>query len=134
MKVRKKRTRLAFGDKHLESYRKLGDALGRISNTDQFMIALAWGFKHGTRVEQFKRSDTGPRVEYLQPEHLAIIAAIQLAEEGSPEALCAPEDGFDIAEQYAEGGILLLETAMDEPGDFAQMLAAEVKGEVDGLA
>ena len=134
MTARKQRTRLAFGEKHLESYRRLGDAFGKISNTEQFMIALSWGFKHGTRVEEFKRSDTGPRTEYLQPEHLAIIAAIHLAETGRPDALCSAEDGFDIAEQYAEGGILLLETAMDEPGDFAKMLAGEVKSEVDGLA
>ena len=124
---------LAFGEKHVETYRKLGEALGKIANRDQFLLAMCLGFRNGTKVESFKRSNNGLRVEYLQPEDLAMMAAIQLAESEDPATLSDPDKGFTLAEQYAEGGILLLEKMMEEPGDFTRAIAGEVKSELDRL-
>lgn len=127
------RRMLAFGEKHLEAYKQLGDKLGRIANRDQFLLAMCWGFRNGTRVEEFKRSATGFRLEYMKPQDEALLAAIQYSESGSLDAVVDLEARYMIAEQYAEGGILLLATMMDSTGDFNQTLAAEIKSELDTL-
>jgi len=128
-----KRTLLAFGEKNLDAYRKMGETLGRITNRDQFLLAMSWGYRHGMRVEEFKRSNTGPRLEYLKPEDNALMAAIQLAVAGDAEALKDIEQRHMLAEQYAEGGILLLQQMMEEPGDFARSLAGEIRAELAKL-
>ena len=94
---------------------------------------MCWGFRNGTRVEEFKRSNTGFRLEYMKPQDEALLAAIQYSESGSLDAVVDLEARYMIAEQYAEGGILLLATMMDSTGDFNQALAAEIKSELDTL-
>ena len=131
--VATKRAFLAFGEKHVDTYKKLGETLGKITNRDQFLLAMSWGFRTGTKSEDFKRSNNGPRVEYLKDEDLALMAAIHFAESGNPDDLVDIGTQFSIAEQYAEGGILLLEKMMEEPGDFSRALAGEVKSELDKL-
>ena len=128
-----KRTFLAFGEKKLDSYKKLGETLGKIANRDQFMLAVSWGYRMGTRVEEFKRSGTGVRLEYLKKEDEALLASIQLEVTGDPESLKDVEQRHSIAEQYAEGGILLLGEMMDRPGDFAVTLAGEVRSQLGKL-
>jgi hypothetical protein len=127
------RRMLAFGEKHLDAYKQLGDKLGKIANRDQFMIAMCWGFRNGTRAQEFKRSNTGLRIEYMKPEDEAILAAIQYYEAGDTDALADEEGRYMLAEQYAEGGIMLLADMMDQAGDFNQALAAEIKSELDKL-
>ena len=128
------RRMLAFGEKHLDTYKLLGEKLGKVANRDQFLLALCWGFRNGTRVEDFKSSNTGLRLEYMKPQDEALLAAIQYHESGDPDTLTDLEARYMIAEQYAEGGILLLADMMDEPGSFNQALAGEVKAELDRLA
>jgi len=44
-----------------------------------------------------------------------------------PEALGDIEQRLDLAEQYADGGLMLLEKLMDEQGEFRRAFAGEVK-------
>lgn len=127
------RRMLAFGEKNLDTYRHLGEKLGKIANRDQFLLAMCWGFRNSTRVEDFKRSNTGFRLEYMKPQDEALLAAIQYHESGSLEAVVDLEARYMIAEQYAEGGILLLAGMMDSAGNFTQALAGEIKSELDKL-
>ena len=129
-----KHTYLAFGEKHADTYKKLGELLGKLTNRDQFLLALSWGFQSGTNVEDFKRSGNGVRVDYLKDEDRALISAIHLAETCEPESLSDVDAGFTLAEQYAEGGILLLAQVMEEHGDFSRKLSGQVKSQLDALA
>ena len=124
---------LSFGEKHLDAYKQLGEKLGKIANRDQFMIAMCWGFRNGTKAQDFKRSNTGLRIEYMKPEDEAILAAIQYHEAGDTDHLADEEGRYMLAEQFAEGGIMLLADMMDQAGDFNQALAAEIKSELDKL-
>ncbi|NLO26848.1 MAG: hypothetical protein GX113_01500 [Actinobacteria bacterium] len=135
--VASKRTQLDFGEKSLEYYqhlkRELGGLPGRdLTNRELFLIAMAWGYHNEMRVEEFKHSATGVRLEYLKDEDYAIMAAIQYATTEDTETLLDMEQRLTIAEQYAEGGILLLAQMMDEPGEFARSFAADIK-ELAGL-
>lgn len=133
-----KRTYLVFGEKNLDHYKQLGRELGglgkELMNRDVFLIAMSWGYRYGTKVDEFKKSATGVRLEFLKDEDLALMAAVQLKTTGDPESLKDVEQRFDLAEQYAEGGILLLAKMMEEPGDFAKTFAAEIKQQSASLA
>lgn len=130
--VASKRTQVDFGDKTLPSYQQLKRELGGLpgkdlSNRELFLIAMTWGYHNNMRVEEFKHSATGVRLEYFKDEDYALMAAIQYAATDDPESLLDLEQRLDIAEQYAEGGMLLLAGKMDSPGDFARAFAAEIK-------
>lgn len=127
------RTLLAVGEKSLDTFGRLKKELGGLNNKQAFFVALGWGFRHGTKPEDFKRSNTGVRLEYLEGQDEAILAAVHLSETGDTSTLMDIEQRLDLAEQYAEGGLLLLAEMLDEPGEFARAFAAEIKAQVDEL-
>lgn len=127
-----KRTLLAFGEDSLDTYKRLGKALG-ITNRSLFLIAMAWGSGSGLWSEDFKRSNTGPRLEYLKPEDDALMAAVQLAHTGSVESLQDIEQRHTLAEQYAEAGIRLLKEMLDDRGDFSRAFAGEIRSRLIAL-
>jgi hypothetical protein len=95
---------------------------------------MTWGFLNGARAEKISGSGNGPRVDYLKDADHATIAALHLAETDDPDRLLDADEGYEIAEQYAHGGILLLKTMMDQDGDFARMFAGEIKDRSDVVA
>lgn len=127
------RTLLAIGEKNLDTFGRLKKELGGLNNKQAFFVALCWGKRHGMKPTDFKRSNTGVRLEYLKGPDEAVLTAVHLAEIGDPEGLTDIEQRLDLAEQYVEGGLLLLAELLDEPGEFARAFAAEIKTQVDGL-
>lgn len=128
------RTILAVSEKNLDTFNRVKKELGGLNNKQAFFVALGWGVRHGTRPEEFKRSNNGVRLEYLNGQDEAILAAVQLAETQDPETLTDIEQRLDLAEQYAEGGLLLLKELLDEPGELARAFAGEIKSQIDGQA
>lgn len=128
------RTLLAISEKNLETFTRLKQELGGIANKQAFFIAMGWGFSHNTRPETFKRSNTGVRLEYLKGPDEALLTSVHLAETDDPEALTNIEQRLDLAEQYAEGGLLLLAELMDEPGEFSRAFAGEIRSKVDAAS
>lgn len=130
MKVDSKKTILEFDKNSRESFELLGKKLKdndlNPANVDLFIYAMAFGFINGNKVDSVQRSGTGPRVQYLKPEHEILMYAIQFAETGSTESLLNQEERFDLAERYAEGGIRLLKNAAEQPGDFLQDLTGQM--------
>lgn len=128
------RTLLAIGAKNLDTFNRLKQELGGINNKQAFFIAMGWGLRHNTKPESFKRSNTGVRLEYLKGQDEALLTAMHLAEVQDPAGLMDIEQRLDLAEQYAEGGLLLLAAMLEEPGEFSRAFAAEIKIQVDGMA
>ena len=130
MRIESKKTILEFDKNSRETFELLGKKLkdNELSpaNVDLFVFAMAFGFMNGNKVDSVQRSGTGPRVQYLKPEHEVLMYAIQFAETGSTESLLNQEERFDLAERYAEGGIRLLKNAFDQPGDFLKELTGQV--------
>lgn len=96
------------------------------TNTELFMIAVMYGFANGNKVDDVRRSGTGPRVEYLTPEEDALLGAVQLADTGDAASLSNFDLRYEIAEKYAEGGIRLLKAELEKPGDFAADFATKM--------
>lgn len=131
--VATKRSYVAFSEKYSDSYNQLGKALNGATNSQAFMLALCWGYRMGTPAPDFKRSNNGARIEYLKDEDLAVIAAIHAAVAGEADAVLSPDAMFDTAESYAEGGIRMLARMMDEPGDFALVVAGEIRQQLEKI-
>ena len=86
MKIESKKTILEFDKNSRESFEMLGKKLKEKdlnpANVDLFVFAMAYGFMNGNKVDSVQRSGTGPRVQYLKPEHEILMYAIQFSETG----------------------------------------------------
>lgn len=76
-------------------------------NKDQFLFAMAFGFKHRAN-PKIARREGFVRAEYLTPGDKALINALAVAETGSIAVLTNRARVYQIAEEYAHGGIRLL--------------------------
>lgn len=128
------RTVLSVSERNTEVFNRLKQELGGLTNKQAFFIAMGWGLRHGVKTELVKRTGNGVRLEYLKSEDEALLAALQLAATQDPYALTDVEQRLDLAEQYAEGGLLLLAEMFDEPGSFAQSFAASIRQQVQELS
>lgn len=112
----KKETWLKFGKESEPIYSELNKrAFGnKLDSIHLFMLAMTYGYSKQRRVTDFARAANGPRTN-IRAEHLAFMTAIQVATTG-PEANILDHESRDkIAEEYAEGGILLLNEAIADP-------------------
>jgi|LakMenEpi03Aug12_release.lakeMendotaPanAssembly.Ray.scaffolds.fasta_scaffold502962_2 hypothetical protein len=119
------RTLLAFHEQQLDSVSKLKEAFAgaemkEISNRELFLIGMAIGFASKNKIVDFKRSNTGVRMEYFKDEDNVLFAALQVCETGKPEALLDIESLYDLAEQYASGGIAILAEYLNSEKNFQE--------------
>ena len=84
------------------------------SSTELFMLCLSFGFYSGTKGPLPPRKTDGPRLDYIQPEQMAMMKAVALAEAESSELLLDEDAVFDILEEYAAGGLMLLANSLKE--------------------
>ena len=127
------RSVLSVSERNTDAFNRLKQELGGLTNKQAFFIAMGWGFRHGVKPQLEKRTGNGVRLEYLKGEDEALLVALQLAETQDPHALTDVEQRLDLAEQYAEGGLLLLAEMFDEPGSFSQSFAASIRQQVQEL-
>lgn len=119
------RTVAAFDESQLAVILELrkafaGDDKKEISNKELFMIALGVGFNSRNRLTNFKRSNTGVRIEYFERDSdaLTMLAGLQVAITNDANSLLQIEELYDLAEQYAGGGIAILANALETERDF----------------
>ena len=76
---------------------------------EQFLIAMAFGFKGKTRRQLENKETSGFfRTSYLRPEDEALINAVAICDTGSVDVLVDRAEVFRIAEEYAHAGIRIL--------------------------
>jgi hypothetical protein len=97
---------------------------------DVFMYALGIGFFDRKRLRLQKKVGTIP-VRTLSPRDKALILAIAVVEKGSLDILHGEniKEAFDIAEEYANGGITTLYNMVfgDEPGDIDKRMEQHLR-------
>ncbi len=119
------RTWAAFDENQLAVIAELrkafaGDDKKEISNKELFMIGLGVGFNSRNKLTNFKRSNTGVRIEYFERDSdaLTMLASLQVAVTNDANSLLQIEELYDLAEQYAGGGIAILANALETERDF----------------
>ena len=106
--MRPESTFLKFGKNTEEKYKFLKESVFEdASNSQIFMIAMAWGFKNGMREEQFPQSQNGPRTE-LTAENFALMKVLQAGSDGTPDRLTEDSERYMLVMSYAEAGVKLL--------------------------
>ena len=125
------RTLLAFDERQLDQIASLREAFAigdkkDISNKELLLIAMSIGFASKNRLQDFKRSNTGVRMEYFKPEDNVLFAALQVAETGDSKSLLEIERLYDLVEQYCAGGISVLHHAYLNENNFDQWFQAFV--------
>jgi hypothetical protein len=96
---------------------------------EQFLMAMALGFKNGARRPLENREGSGLfRTSYLRPDDEAVLNTVALTESGSEEILANRAEVFRIAEEYAHAGIRLLVAELDAAqfGSYAKRLEKEL--------
>ncbi len=132
------RTLLAFDENQLESIAKLrlafaGDDKQDISNKALMMIALGIGFNAQNKLNDFKRSNTGVRMEFMNAEDNALFAAVQVHETKVSASLLDIEELYNLCEKYAAGGIALLAEALETERNFHDWFHAYVYSNLNEL-
>lgn len=109
----KKPDRLFIGKEDVDTYKNISNEsfFRNKSNKELFMIALAYGIKCDLKIELQEREEYVRR-EYLKQDDWAILHSIAFQELGLEELTNIGEI-FNIAEQYAHGGIKLLKERLD---------------------
>ncbi len=101
--------RLYVGKGDIELYNKLQQEwiLRGKSRKEQFMLALAFGFKNGVS-DEIDQPKEFFRREYLRTEDEALLYAVAIKAKGELDLLSDLEAVFKIAQEYAHAGIRLL--------------------------
>lgn len=106
-------------------------------NKDIFLAAMVMGFSHGVKIDLEKKKKEGyVRDEYLNPDDRALINSIAIYDQGDLKVLLDKQKVFDIAEQYAAGGIESLKASalgVDEYGSYSKRLESDLLKEYDNF-
>jgi len=105
-----------------------------LQNKEQFLFAMAYGFKYGARRELGKREGF-VRAEYLNGKDKALIYALALIEKKSEIVLTNLEEVFLIAEEYAHGGIRVLFDYINsiQHGSFFKHLESDLVDSINDI-
>lgn len=97
---------------------------------DVFMYALGIGFAEGKRIGLKKKIGVIPRTTFSEAD-LALIKAIAISERGTMDILFEEniKEAFEIAEEYANGGITTLYALVfgEDPGDPDRKMEQELR-------
>lgn len=110
----------------LEYHLKKNTEKNRISNLDLFMLCLGIGFEAKQKRPIPPRKTDAVRLADIKEKTMAIWQAIAVSDIGSPEVLLDEDQVFDIIEQYAAAGLMILSAEMKIQPDFAGWLSSKL--------
>jgi hypothetical protein len=120
------RETISIDEDKKDLFEKLRTKLGNVENKTAFMVAMAYGWKNGSRLELNKRLGW-VRTSYLSDTDKALMIAIAGSDPQYQEATVADMNViYGLAEEYARGGIAHLRELLESPLDFQKQLATEV--------
>lgn len=92
------------------------------SSTELFLLFMTIGYEAGLRRSVNVRSSDAARFEYINGTQMSLIKSVGLAEAETAEFLLEEDDVFDVAEEYAAGGLWILAQEFDSQRHFADWL------------
>lgn len=132
--MRKKPDRLHVDKEDIKDFRLLleekDSPLYKRENKDVFIMSVVTGYKNGIRLP-LKSKEGFIREEYLNVEERSIIKSIAIQEDKNLSILLDMEKVYQIAEEYAKGGIKYLKDAVFQKshGSYIKRLEAELLDE-----
>ncbi len=105
-------------------YDRLRNALGGVETKVSFLISMMYGFQNRSRMP-LKKKISYVRISYLNEEDRCLVAAVAL-ESGLTEDTFSWNEAFEIAEEYARGGIALLRNRLEDIHEFENSFPLEI--------
>lgn len=99
---------------------------GTPGNPEIFMLCLAVGFESGMKRDVPPRKSDSMRMESLKPDQLAVMRSIALHESKDSEILTRDDAVFDVVEQYAAAGLMLLAKEVQNGSTFRTKLVKDI--------
>jgi dnd system-associated protein 4 len=95
---------------------------------DAFVFAAAYGFHFRTKEKLKKKKGTIPLSAFSDAEKW-LLMSIAIADQNSLDILFNVKQVYEIAQEYANGGITILRNAVmsGQPGDPYKRIEAEIK-------
>lgn len=102
--------------------------LAKEENATIFILAMALGFKRNQKVPLKKRKEGIVLLTYFKESQIAMIYAVALKHKESENVLLNEEEIFQIAEEYANGGIKFLKDILigEQPGSYVKRICTEL--------
>jgi hypothetical protein len=97
-----------------------------VDNKEVFMLCLAIGFEAGLKRPVPPRRTDAVRLSYLKDEDLALFRSIALSDSQNPDVLLNEDSVYDIVEQYAAGGLMILAEKIQKDANFADWLTQKL--------
>jgi hypothetical protein len=121
-----KRDRLSIEEGRREQFDKLKERLGKgAENKDAFFVAMAYGFAQQERRPLEKKWGVILN-KSLSPEDWCLIVAVGLADQHEILDDFDIDDALETAEEYARGGIGLLNDRLKDSVEFREGLIVDV--------
>jgi hypothetical protein len=134
--MKKRADRLSVDKEDLGDFRMLiedrDSPFYKRENKDVFMMAMITGYKNGTHVA-LKAKEGFIREEYLNSEERSIIKSIAIQQEKNLSVLLDMEKVYQIAEEYAKGGVKYLKDSAFKKsgGSYIKRLESELLEEFE---
>lgn len=100
--------------------------VNRVDNKEVFMLCLAIGFEAELKRDVPPRRTDAVRLSYLKDEDLALFRSIALSDSQNPDVLLNEDSVYDIVEQYAAGGLMILAEKIQKDANFADWLTQKL--------
>lgn len=112
--------------KDLEYYLLKNSGKTSISNLNLFMLCLGIGFEAKVKRDVPPRRTDSARLEHIPDQQMAAIKAVAIADTKGYLVLQDEDAVYDIVEQYAAGGLMILANEMTQQKDFGGWLSAKL--------
>ena len=126
--------RIDKGERQLyENIKSSCKELSGFENKDLFMLALFFGYKHGSK-HTLGSVESYVRLEYLNDRELGVFKAIALEDsEGKAEVLLDLGQVLKTAEEYASWGVRYMSQLLGQAASFSKQFEGEVVDAISEL-
>jgi hypothetical protein len=122
-------------DRNLYDKLKEEDVFKDVSRKEQFLIAMAYGFRSGTKKALGRPKDGFFLAKDMNAEDEALLAAVALHDQNDPDILVDKRKVYEIAEEYAHAGIRILHSKLEgaQYGSLSKRLERDMVEAYEGL-
>lgn len=96
------------------------------SSAQVFLLGMGFGFFKGVKGPKSPSNSDGVRLEYLREDEIARMRMVAIAHTESSGILESDDEVIDIAEQFANGGLALLQAEKESNPAFLEWLVSQM--------
>lgn len=104
---------------------------GNVSSKQLFFLCMGMGIQRNYLGEVPPRKSDAVRLEYLDEKDFALLKTVALAHKKDFKILLDEDAAYDIAEQFASGGLQIFADEMKEQPNFPVWLISQLSAQLE---